>query len=278
MEVSSVQSRSDLDTNHPLSDSLFKLRRAEEHLDALRREIDVFAEGIGNFIVGENDPEAGRKKILIAETAAPVFFGWGLLAGDFIHNTRSALDIMVSTLSRVRGNGVSGRAFPLESQLNEASRSRMKDMLRGVSPQQVALIKGLQPYHRGNGPRLLESLRLLSNDDKHRLLHPARGLIRTFRLEFLSVDPPAAIGDRKLAERLSLEPGAMLASYAIAAPGEHKVQMKYDLAFEVAFGKADGYFALLSVGDFRALHHLVVAIVERVALTLEPWSPSPDFA
>jgi hypothetical protein len=77
------------------------------------------------------------------------------------------------------------------------------------------------------------------------------------------------IDEFRIAERVTLEPGALIASFATNAVAGVEVKMKYDLAFEVAFAEATGYFALMSVGDFMALHGHVVSVIERLALTLE---------
>ncbi len=121
-------------------------------------------------------------------TVVPPDPRWGAILGDFIHNTRSALDNLVCAMI-VRNDSEASlehAGFPAyegwkqwESEI--INRDRDADGLAptdGVAPGVLAAIQDSQPYHiKGTAARKrapLLRLQTASNLDKHRALHAAR--------------------------------------------------------------------------------------------------------
>lgn len=164
-----------------------KLRRAKEHLDSIEMEV-------GNFTKNNLDPalpfdpEPEDKWTIFRQgTIAPPDPRLGTILGDFIHNTRSALDNLVCAMI-LRGDpnaSLEHAYFPayegwkqwdaeILSRDREANGPAPTD---GVTPDVLAAIEQSQPYHiKGTATRRRAPLLLLqtaSNLDKHQTIHAA---------------------------------------------------------------------------------------------------------
>jgi hypothetical protein len=170
----------------PLAGSIVKLNRAQEHLQALGREIESFLGGHLYDAAVEDDgtvhPVVRLRNVTHprAELSA--------LIGDFIYNVRSALDHAAYDLTRL-GSGnpppqalARRSAFPIFNN-GPAYRRRHKNgqptrtsghwKVQGMPSAARGRIERFQPYHRRKRPtaKSLWILEELSNVDKHRLLH-----------------------------------------------------------------------------------------------------------
>ena len=162
-----------------------KLRRADEHLVVLAEELRQFFESgpYQTIITRENDSPWHSLRLQILH---PPPLRWGAIVGDFVHNTRSALDHLVWQLVRVNGQEP-GRwnDFPIytdkEAFQNRVVTPRLKHscgqksgQLGGVDNRSVEMIRDVQPFNRKDKPDLhqLSVLNELWNIDKHRMLHP----------------------------------------------------------------------------------------------------------
>jgi hypothetical protein len=184
-----------------------KLRRAAEHLDAIGMEAADFAErGLRAPVPFEANPE-NEWTIFRRGTVQPPDPRWGTIVGDFIHNTRSALDNIVCAMILLNDpNGsLEDAAFPAYDGRRKwdadiVNRDRVVNgpaPTDGVTPEVLAAIEGSQPYHvqgssrvRKRAPLLL--LQTASNFDKHRTLHAASTQIaprETFPGELYAVPP-----------------------------------------------------------------------------------------
>jgi hypothetical protein len=166
-----------------------KLRRAVEHLDAISIEALTFAHNhLASPVPFEANPE-DQWTVFRRGTIQPPDPRWGTILGDFIHNTRSALDNVVCAMILRNDPNLSleHAAFPAYDGRKKwdaeiANRDRNRDgpaPTDGVTPEVLAAIEGSQPYHvagstaaRKRAPLLL--LQTASNFDKHRTLHGAR--------------------------------------------------------------------------------------------------------
>ena len=177
----------------PLLGARLKVERALQHLDSLREQTRTFTESDPYRTVIEADPETGDQVVRIRFTHAErrIPRRLGLVAGDAIHNLRSALDHLTWQLA-VLGTGPGRRTqFPLFDDPNEYRRNEAQ-LLEGIAKGHRARIETLQPYHvkalvavggglSGLHDPLVTNLSLmplgrLDNTDKHRLLLPIIGI------------------------------------------------------------------------------------------------------
>jgi hypothetical protein len=166
-----------------------KLRRAKEHLDTIDMEVRAFIENnLDPAIPFDTEPE-DKWTIFRRGTVVPPDPRWGAILGDFVHNTRSALDNLVCAmiLRNDPDHGLEHAAFPAYEGWKEwdskvVNRDRAIDGLAptdGVSDAVLTAIEQSQPYHIAGGAAVRKRAPLLrlqtaSNLDKHRTLHAAR--------------------------------------------------------------------------------------------------------
>ena len=92
-----------------------KVERAKQHLRDLEVERDRFMKADPYRIVHERDAETGHNVYRVYDLKTPPA-QIGLIAGDVIHNLRSALDHLVYALVIANGNDPTGEkaiAFPV---------------------------------------------------------------------------------------------------------------------------------------------------------------------
>jgi hypothetical protein len=164
-----------------------KLRRAKEHLDAIDMEVKSFIErDLDPAVPFEPEPE-DQWTIFRRGTVEPPDPRWGTILGDFVHNTRSALDNLVCAmiLRNDPDASLEHAYFPAYDGRKKwdaeiVNRDRAADgpaPTDGVTPDVLAAIEQSQPYHikstalRRRAPLL--RLQTASNLDKHRTIHAA---------------------------------------------------------------------------------------------------------
>jgi hypothetical protein len=159
---------------HALDGFREKLSRAEKHLGAIAEALQ--ASRYGDLrVVAKDDPNP-RFRAAVIRLPKPGL-GPSVIIGDFLYNVRSALDHLVWQLILANGAVPKERknAFPISKTI-ERFREQLDSFkrLKGVSPQGVALIDGLQPYRSGEPLCNLHPLWILSElaeIDKHRTLN-----------------------------------------------------------------------------------------------------------
>ncbi len=177
---------------HPLHDSRLKLIRAETHLEAFKAEITAYQRREPHTIVGDFELERpdGQHYVFRARIFEEPDPRWGLIAGDFTHNIRSALDYLAWQLVILAGNTPTKRTqFPIFS-LPDHFTKRSGPMTEGMRPDHVTLLESLQPYHASRlevAP--LAVLNTLSNRDKHRVLSAPLSTISAVGWDVISQDP-----------------------------------------------------------------------------------------
>lgn len=132
-----------------------KIERADEHFDLLEREIRAFTDRNPQPIgvsIPYFDAESGWFTVYAIE-AEPAPPRLGVILGDLVHDTRSALDHLIWQLVILNGaTPKRSNVFPLtlsEAGWDNAIRRRL---LQGVSTKHRAIIKRVQPYQGPNGP------------------------------------------------------------------------------------------------------------------------------
>jgi hypothetical protein len=150
-----------------------KLDRADVHLDSLDRAAQRFLKENCGISV-EFDSETGEHfmRARVASQPPPYL---SVLAGDVVHNLRSALSHLVHELAQARSAGslseavAQGLDFPICSN-PDSFRSQRNDKLRGIAADVQELIKAMQPYE-GEDWRPLAFVHDLNRVDKHRKLN-----------------------------------------------------------------------------------------------------------
>jgi hypothetical protein len=253
---------------HPLAGVQAKLERASEHLNALGEETNAFFNGHPYEVRGEFEPDSSSyvfRLEVIEEPPARL----GAILGDFAHNCRSALDHVVWQLV-LRDGGTPGRhnQFPIfdtEAQFIEQVVCARRGPLTGVDPHsdEWALIEGQQPYHVASGEPFLPVLAWLSNEDKHRIVHPVLGFTRGPKTK------PTIVGNEDAGELAQvtmgvtrrLEDGAEIARVQLQPRGPNpQVQMQATVACAITFGER-----LLKSDVLPPLHEYVVTLAAHLA-------------
>lgn len=213
---------------HPLDAARFKVVRAKEHIDVLRRELLAYGERDYYRVVPEIDEE-NRQYLLRAEVQEMPNPYWGTIIGDILHNLRSSLNYVACELVRLNNGRITVRTqFPVfdkKARFDE----KAPGMLAGVSPDAFAFIEGLQPYHRREpSGHPLAILGRMSNADKHRILQTA-----IFAIESIDQDVRAVTGRGSI--RIlefnpgPIEDGAVVARFEVAqAPDAPTFEVKVD--------------------------------------------------
>jgi len=126
--------------------------------------------------------------------------------GDCIGNLRYSLDYLVWELVGAFGNQPTRKnAFPICLTPGEFAGELKRHRLDGIDPAAIAIIEGIQPYHRGNdAPKaFLAILNEFTNINKHRRVllatlktsHPTSDLQVVDGQPYALVNPPTSQGD-----------------------------------------------------------------------------------
>jgi hypothetical protein len=144
-----------------------KLRRAERHIEDLAAKVDDYLSSEKSFRLGEkSDPASGCTRTVVLGEEPP--YELPLIAGDAVHNLRSALDLLVWQLVLANDGTPSERdAFPIAKD-SAAYVNRANEALAQVSDAARSQIDLLKPYDGGNDD--LWHVHRLDIADKHRLL------------------------------------------------------------------------------------------------------------
>ena len=222
-----------------------KLDRASHHLDSLNAKVREWRERETHRYVSHIDRKSGKQFVNI-KFPEPVSAELRLIIGDCLHNLRSSLDNLVYDLA-LAYIGIDplperlarGLEFPVFGDRVMDSREHRRK-IGCLDPEAQAIIKGMQPYNRGDefASDPLWKLHQLSNMDKHRVPHVAQVAV-------------SAVADFPDAPHLpgtitinigSYEDGAEIATYtphtsAFAEGFDPKVHMDPLLTFGIAFGQ-----------------------------------------
>ena len=158
---------------HPLNGPRLKLRRADKHLNAIKVAIDRFIASKPYAFVLEADPKPPNY-IIVARVIHLPDEEWGLIIGDFAHNARSALDLLIYQLSQlpITDDKRHRLEFPIFDDVKGYA-NKVKICLAGVAPEHIAIIDSFQPYKglKGAYDDALGILHAINNTDKHRIIN-----------------------------------------------------------------------------------------------------------
>ncbi len=155
-----------------------KLRRAKDLVGELRSIIEPLALEATTSIVGApatTDPSTLIYRAMRVPAIDPIA---ATIAGDIVHNLRSALDHLAWQLVLLdNGRPTEDTSFPLhESATNSNGNPRVLTIAPGIRDTAImSAVEAMQPYTEalyGHDPRTdsLSIIRRLNNIDKHRLL------------------------------------------------------------------------------------------------------------
>ena len=145
-----------------------KIERAKEHVDNLKSEVDAFLKSNPYVVIPEDEQQTGDR-VFRVRIEREIPRRWAAIAGDAIHNLRSAFDHLAWQLVEAHGEKA-GRSteFPISLSGIDKFESGLKGKVKGASDAAVCMIKSLEPYIGGD--ERFPALHFLDIADKHRLL------------------------------------------------------------------------------------------------------------
>lgn len=242
-----------------------KIVRGFAHYETLWEEVAAFAAVTPDPIVAWEQTtvvEDGQtwNALVCTEILQPPPVELGLIAGDSIHNLRTALDHLVCALIRANGKQPKrANQFPIQvTTPDKEAKKRIQRNLAGLASEARKRIRELQPFldpssERSRGLRLLA---ILDNADKHQLVTPAIAISDS---PLIRVDPPhlSPRGIVSFRQYVPLFPGTTIFRWPIDS--EIKSVSVDSLKVFVGFGSADEG---ITMSGFPHLGQVVFEIVE----------------
>ena len=256
----------------PLDSAYRKIARAREHLTVLGNEVRAFTDAKPYGLATDVDDEGAWH--VRFEVRAPIPASWSLIAGDVVHNARSALDHVVYQLALHNGGSGETNGFPIFDDPKKY-RDHAARLLKNVTEPALMRIEGLQPYHvvctinpKAFAPEFQRHMYLymlgrLDDLDKHRLLLSGMAVSRVTAPRFRGVRYARGqfAGEGRW---VRVEQGAELFTITeLELSGDpREVRMDPEPTYSIGFGdaeftaeelwtnKAKGHAGL---GDFRAM-------------------------
>ncbi|WP_454745113.1 hypothetical protein [Ciceribacter selenitireducens] len=184
----------------PFEGSKLKLQRARCHLEEFENTLSLYAKDV-EVRFGPFDTERSRRRVYFTPSppsSLPLIFG------DFIHNTRSSLDILVIDVARRREKSIDKIKFPFAEDETKLEILLNKDFRR-LGDDVVAALSSQKPFNGGN--RNLRLIHDLDIDDKHKLVLP------TYAAAATVMD-----GSRIMAESFAQASGQSILHYKQSGP------------------------------------------------------------
>jgi hypothetical protein len=158
--------------------SKLKTERARSHINALAAEVSDFSLSSPCHLVigGNDDPEF---KVFELKKTSPIPENIYLIAGDAVHNLRSALDHLAYDLVRIeiskQGNKSQEKLlehvqFPIAADSHRVNNAIKTNQIDKAGKMVENAVRALRPYRGGNYG--LCALHDLDRIDKHRLIIP----------------------------------------------------------------------------------------------------------
>lgn len=233
-----------------LEDCYLKLDRADEHLEAIKGEINSFLARDPYSIVGQLYPGSPGNASFIAtgkvHEQPPQKLK--ILIGEFCHNLRSSLDNLADALATsFLGDAPEGTEFPIFKDRAKFFKTKSKGVpdrgsglykMRGLSPGAQTLVKWLQPYRRINNPdrHPLWVLHRLNIGDKHRRPHVIGAVLEDSSFGIVSMrDIDLHIG-RWGAATGPFKSGTTVGTFSVKVTGPNpEMQVDTNFFFDIAF-------------------------------------------
>jgi hypothetical protein len=247
-----------------------KVGRAKEHFAALGTEIKAWAESSPMAIVKEKDAE-GRGHTVFAEIVRrPPLNRWSLIAGDCVHNLRSALDSLVYGIA-VHETGANPPGdektlqFPITSSLTEFEKQKYR--IKSLSPALQFEIEKTQPYNVPHPelPPLLSLLNFFDNFDKHRMLNVVAAVPYNASVEMLH-SPNRTMSSAKI-YRTAVEGKTEIFSFTVEPP-DPNLEYRCEAFIVICIGHLPGP-SKSPFNELAGVLHWLIEAVERIVGGLE---------
>jgi hypothetical protein len=164
-----------------------KVRRAEQFIQEVQADLDAYRENEPFYVGGVNTD-------VFPPTVRIEWKGIGLepgaIAGDAIHNLRTALDLMASELARLNARSDKDVYFPFSDGPDTFDEAVKRRCFHKTGDDAVALLRQFAPYRGGN--EMLRTLHDLDIHDKHTALVPSGALSRVHFQGLYDIDDPKA--------------------------------------------------------------------------------------
>ena len=254
-----------------------RLSRAYHLLNQLHEAVGADRER-NRRLAGVFDPRNQAHALFYEGHAPPA--AWGVMAGDVVHDARSALDHLVAALVVANGKQpLSANSFPLfgsearyRAEVSGRDPARGPDPLTGLTDHQRDIVAECQPFVERR-PRSAQRAPLLQlhrlwNVDRQRLVDVGISFADSRDLEVVA-RPQSWFSVRQISLHAEpgtlLEPGAPVASVQVArqpgTPADVGVQLDSRLKTAVAFGPAGPGGPATTVDGLAAiLAHTVDAV------------------
>lgn len=266
---------------HPLDGVWEKLARADQHLQEIKDALELIPGADPDLIPGQFDSQTGHYVFRVQHDGMrPTWLG--PLIGDFVHNTKAALDYLIWELvGLTRHPQSTALEFPIFTDrkwyLRDAPRK-----IRGVPEGATTTIEILQPFYGPNSDPFhpewrapaeepLAYLYELDKRDKHQALNLtedtiAATIVGLDKLGIISPPEPAVIAGR-------LERGAVIAALDMHTPTDPGVDVYLRATYDIAFdrGPAAGEPVVQTLDNIRHdVRGRVIPALERYFPALFP--------
>ncbi len=243
-----------------------KMERARFHLQFLDQAVAQFARRIDSGdayqVSIEYEPEAGEHVFRLRVLEEPPSVLWGIVAGDVIHNMRSALDHLIEQLTiRHSGRPLAKTEFPVFVDADKFG-GRERSMIGGCSPAVREAIRDLQPYHR-NDPTTdpLWKLHDLWNMDKHRVV-PIVGFV-SLSQTFSKLHLTGGLDLGKFAGRVPFVDGAEIGRMLLADEQDPEASVKLNPPIHIVFEHSGEQVSQFFETAHDAAMHTIVGLNSR---------------
>jgi hypothetical protein len=173
-----------------------KIGRAHEHLDTLTSELSEWHRDDPYVVSSNSDANGSRYGFVVEIKAKPPLDRWSLIAGDCIHNLRSALDTALYALAVRENHGIdpanAGQLqFPICDTPEALAKQISQRRMTGLSPKAQVWIERAQPYNRSyvHKPPLIRLLAEFDNLNKHRMMNLVLQHLSDAKIESRKISP-----------------------------------------------------------------------------------------
>jgi hypothetical protein len=131
---------------HALDDCRAKIAHAGVRVEELTRAVNAFLDRDPYELVHRDDARTGERTISVSVREDPPSAALAMIVGEIVYNLRSALDYVARQLVLANGQSPTTRTeFPIFGNQQQYAADAPRKT-RGMSPQAIAVIDGLQPF------------------------------------------------------------------------------------------------------------------------------------
>jgi hypothetical protein len=208
-----------------------KLGRANKHLDELDRLTQRFIATEPCIAVVEDDVQAAERRLRVQVREWPDSAHLGVVIGDVLHNLRSGLDHLAWIAGGDPPPNEKTSAFPIFKNKGRFQRDGLP-LIRGAKQDVQRLIEDEQPWKDGDtaDAHPFWRLRVLSNQDKHRLL----AVVASASWGVTRCVPEMRDSLSQLVQRPITEDGEIIARWPLPDTTQPKPGKDFDVSFYVA--------------------------------------------